>query len=210
LLATQNADKAPKPAAFEQRLVLMDLFAQDLLEGLKSSPESTASTNEEQKDIGVDIAVTKHPYFTDKAKSIEESKAYPTETIQVHLTGFDTLIRILDPKYYPPDRTLRPLEPFLSKHRLRVAYRIDADWGGKKQQDAYLHDLASGKLEEEGGKSHWAEKIELMNARPDGEGVVSSTKVRDSVERGDDEALGRLVTTRVKKWVLQEELYRDK
>src|SRR5277367_460709 len=30
LLATQNADKAPKPASFEQRLVLMTIFANDL------------------------------------------------------------------------------------------------------------------------------------------------------------------------------------
>jgi hypothetical protein len=30
---------------------------------------------------------------------------------QVHLTGYDTLIRIFNSKYYPPEHTLKPLRP---------------------------------------------------------------------------------------------------
>ena len=98
LLATQNADKAPKPASFENRLAMMTLFAQEL---------------ERESAVPVDVAVTKLPYFHDKATSVDDSGVYQGEPEQVHLTGFDTVIRIFDTKYYPPDHNFRVLEPFL-------------------------------------------------------------------------------------------------
>lgn len=53
LLATQNADKAPTPAAFEQRLAMMAIFAEDLVRSLKEARKDA--------DVAVDIGVTKKP-----------------------------------------------------------------------------------------------------------------------------------------------------
>jgi nicotinamide-nucleotide adenylyltransferase len=206
LLATQNADKAPKPASFEHRLTLMSIFAEDLRQAMRSS---LSDEERDKTQPAVDIGVTKHPYFVDKAKAISESGLYPATTTQVHLTGFDTLIRILDPKYYPPSHTLAPLEPFLSQHRLRVTFRTDADWGDQEAQKAYLSALAKGEREAEGGKREWAEMVELVDGRLGDEEVISSTRVREAAKSGDRETLMKLVTNGVASWVLQEKLYID-
>jgi nicotinamide-nucleotide adenylyltransferase len=206
LLATQNADKAPKPATFEQRLLMMQLFAQDLLSNLQAPENSSTET----EDIGIDIGVIKLPYFMDKAKAVEESGAYPKDTPQVHLTGFDTLIRILDPKYYPPSHNLEPLRPFLEKHRLRVIYRTDDQWGERKAQDEYLKAIGEGKRDGEGARREWMTegRIEMVEGRRKDDEVVSSTRVRDAVRAGNAELLKKLITDGVAKLVLEESLYR--
>jgi len=219
LLATHNADKAPKPASFEHRLVMMQIFAQDLLASLSTtstpSPQSTAPGHEPENSsvedaIGIDIGITKHPFFASKALAIEhETGIYPPGMQQVHLTGFDTLARILDPKYYPPEHTLAPLVPFLAKHRLRVTYRTGDQWGGKEAQDEYLRGVGRGELEGIGGDRRWVseERIVLVEGRREGEEVVSSTKVREAVTKGDKSMLKRLVTGGVAEWIMEEGLY---
>ncbi|KAG4442265.1 hypothetical protein IFR05_002256 [Cadophora sp. M221] len=208
LLAIQNADKAPRPASFEERLATMEVFAQDLLAKIKPS----SSSQPEQSEVGIDIGVTTLPYFADKYPHISPSSTYPLpETKQVHLIGYDTLVRLLDTKYYPPSHTLKPIQPFLEKHRLRVTYRADDEWGDRKAQDRYLRDLGEGKREDVGGLREWVteKRIEMVEGRREGEEVVSSTKVRNAVADGDKEALGKLVTAGVKEWILREGLYKD-
>jgi nicotinamide-nucleotide adenylyltransferase len=211
LLATQNADKASKPASFEQRLALMAIFANDLRKAfIRSNADHSRSSSindAEEEQPAIDIGVTKHPIFIDKASTISASGFYPPGATQVHLTGFDTLIRILNPKYYPPTHELAPLNPFLSKHRLRVTYRTGDDWGGRAEQDAYLKALADGDREPEGGRREWAERIELVEGRDEGEEVVSSTRVREAVRNGDRDMLQKLVPEGVADWVLHEKLY---
>ena len=70
LLATQNADKAPKPASFEHRLVMMTMIAEYLIRDLKGC-------SDELRNAVVDVGVTKCPYFLDKANVIMESGIYP-------------------------------------------------------------------------------------------------------------------------------------
>lgn len=207
LLATQNADKPSKPASFEDRLVMMQLCAQDLLAFLESKIPSV--------DIGklpvVDIGVTKKPYFVDKAVEIETAGVYPRSLEQVHLTGYDTLIRILNTKYYPPDYTLAPLEPFLSKHRLRVTVRPDSEWGSKAGQEAYLTNLAQGGRESEGGKREWAKQIHLVEGDNDEKQSVSSTKAREAIQSNPSNPsdLDWLVQERVRDFVLSEQPYSE-
>ena len=199
---------------------MMQVFASDLLSSLRSSAKSqpqSASTPESNQDqniteeIGVDIGVTKLPYFTDKAKAIEESGEYKKGTSQVHLTGFDTLIRILDSKYYPPNHTLEPVMPFLEKHRLRVTYRTDDQWGARMAQDEYLKYIEEGKRDDVGARREWVSegRIELVEGRAEGEEVVSSTRVRQAVKEGNETLLRRLVTRGVAGWILEEGLYKD-
>lgn len=202
LLAVNNADKAPKPAAFPQRLAMMYVFALDLVAAL-------------QRDDGggrpaVDLAVTTEPYFSSKSDAVAGSDFYGgghAGVEQVYLTGFDTLIRIFDPKYYPDRSMGRALEPLFSHSRLRITMRTDADWGDAAEQVAYLDNLKHGRLDEIGGKKEWADKVEMVQGRQQGEEVISSTKVRDAVQDEDWDRLRELVSNRVTEWVRQEGLY---
>ncbi|KAH6674522.1 hypothetical protein B0J14DRAFT_43101 [Halenospora varia] len=195
LLATQNADKAAKPASFDNRLCMMEILARELLLKFKADEE-----------IGIDIAITKFPYFAEKAKSIEEEYG---EAEQVHLIGYDTLTRLLDTKYYPPDHNLRPVRELLAKHRVLVTYRTDDQWGSEKEQDDFVINIAEGGLDDRGGTKEWVRecRIVMMEGRKEGEAVVSSTKVRDAAKRGDREALRSLVTDGVAEWIMTESLY---
>jgi nicotinamide-nucleotide adenylyltransferase len=201
LLATQNADKAAKPAAFEQRLVMMEILASSLISDAQQGVES----------LGIDIGVTKLPYFADKSNSIENSGLYPVSTQQVHLLGYDTLTRLLSTKYYPPTHTLQPLHPFLGKHRLLVTYRADDDWGTRSEQDEYLKDIEGGKRDGDGARREWVTegRIRMVEGRKEGEEIISSTRVREAAKNGDRKALEKLVTKGVGDWVLGESLYVD-
>ncbi|KAL5362313.1 hypothetical protein BJX96DRAFT_100098 [Aspergillus floccosus] len=202
LLATQNADKPSKPALFEDRLAMMELFAQDLLEHLRTSLSSTTFSHLPEIDIGV----TKKPYFVDKAAEIGSSGVYPASLEQVHLTGYDTLIRIFNPKYYPPEHTLQPLGPFLTQHRLRVTMRPDSEWGSQEEQKAFLLNMAQGGMEADGGKREWAQRIQLVEGKKPGERSVSSTKAREAVQE-NPQGLDILVPSRVKDFILSERPY---
>ncbi|KAJ5171581.1 Cytidylyltransferase [Penicillium coprophilum] len=194
LLATQNADKPSKPASFEDRLVMMELFARDLRAHLESSPAFAGSgfTHGIETLPLIDIGVTKKPYFVDKAAAIEASGSYPVALEQVHLTGYDTLIRILDPKYYPPEHTLKPLEPFLSKHRLRVTMRPSDE----------------GDRDGEGMRREWAERIQLVDGRAPTERAVSSTRAREASKTAPRN-LDWLVPEQVRQFVLSEHPYSE-
>ncbi|PYH47471.1 nicotinate-nicotinamide nucleotide adenylyltransferase [Aspergillus saccharolyticus JOP 1030-1] len=202
LLATQNADKPSKPASFEDRLTMMDLFARDLLSHL----QATSPANNRHTLSAVDVAVTKKPYFVDKAAEIEKAGVYPQSLEQIHLTGYDTLIRIFDPKYYPPEHTLKSLEPFLSQHRLRVTLRPDSSWGSRDEQEAFLRDLAEGRKDDIGGKREWAQRIQLVEGRKPGAPSVSSTKAREAVT-ANPQGLEWLVPSNIQEMILSEQLY---
>ena len=205
LLATQNADKAPKPAAFEQRLAMMSMFAEEMVEEFKAEAG--------RQNVVIDVGVTKEARFVDKARVIEECGYYSATDDagieQVHLTGFDTLLRLLETKYYPPNHTLAPLERLFQKHRVRVTRRTGDAWGATEQQDEYMTNLQRGEMEAKGGKREWTERIELVNGSNEGEEIVSSTKVREASKRRDEVALMKLVTGGVGKWIFDERLYVD-
>lgn len=222
LFSTFNADKAPSPATFEQRMVLMTLLAEDLSRALKEGtkpelPSGNAST-EEVGNISIDIGLTKEPYYTDKSTAITQSSppAYPSNPIHVHLVGYDTLIRFCNPKYYqsynPPLSALAPF--FEAGHKLRVTQRpYDAndssskEFGTVEDQEKYLQGLRDGKLEEEGLKRAWAHRVDMV---PAAEGVgVSSTRVRRASKEKDWELVRRLCTPGVAAWVESEWLYAE-
>lgn len=162
----------------------------------------------------VDIGITKYPYFIDKASAIEESGAYHSDMTgkgpeQVHLIGFDTLLRLLDPKYYPSSQGIGPLQPFFEKCSVRVTMRTDDAWGDMDAQDAFVKVLADGVMEEKGGRKEWVSRIELVQGRSAGREPVSSTKVRNDARRLDREPLGTLVTEGIRRYILDSRLYVD-
>ncbi|KAL7799901.1 Nucleotidylyl transferase [Trichoderma ceciliae] len=200
LLAVNNADKAPKPASFPVRLGMMEAFGHDLPGTLQGDikPE-------------IDLAVTKMPYFHDKARAIAESGFYSSsgnqEPEQIFLAGFDTVIRIFNPKYYSTGGGMRAaLGPFFERARLRVTMRTDDEWGGEAEQEDYVRGLGEGKLEEVGGDMAWAGRVDLVEGRGD---AVSSSKVREMVKGGERGGLGSLVDDEVLGWIEEEGLYKE-
>lgn len=199
LLATVNADKAVKPAAFEDRLVMMSIMAQNLRDELTQRDSS--------EEVPIDVAVTKKPYFMDKAMEIDRSGLFAQDAQQVHLVGYDTLVRIFDSKYYPQDQKLSVLQPFLSRHRLRVYYREDGKVS-RQEQRGYVDRIADGSRESEGMRKEWAKMVELVDDAREVKGI-SSTKAREAYERGDMNELRSLVGDPVAKYVAENKLYTE-
>jgi nicotinamide-nucleotide adenylyltransferase len=213
LLAIQNADKPFKPAPLEDRLVMMELFARDLRAHLAATPafvNAAASCSDYELPVEslplIDIGVTKKPYFVDKAAAIEGSDRYPGALEQIHLTGYDTLVRIFDAKYYPPHHTLAPLVPFLERHRLRVTMRPGDAWGEKEEQVAFMDAIARGDRDAEGARREWARRIELVEGRKPTDPHVSSTRAREAVHSAPRD-LDWLVPDSVRQYLLSEEPY---
>lgn len=124
LLAVNNADKAAKPATFEERLLMMGAFAGDIQQAWRKLEKQTVAQEEEathantqaredEATLPVDIGLTTHPYFHDKSAATAASPEYDfaasaaqtgsegePHTSQIFLAGYDTLIRIFTPKYY--------------------------------------------------------------------------------------------------------------
>lgn len=235
LLSVNNADKAPKPAAFEQRLALMLAMAQDMHAILGKEAE------DRQLDIPIDIGLASEPYFHSKSNAIAASPFYvrmafpsapdsKTTPDQVFLVGYDTLIRIFDPKYYPASSsstttTTGPppaplpeglpadatpmqiaLTPLMRRARLRVTTRPDDQWGDEDAQRQWVDTI----VEERGGPTeHWAAKIELLSGTYKGSTIVSSTMAREAAQAQDWRRLGEQVGPAVASWVETQKLYSE-
>lgn len=234
LLAVNNADKAPKPASFEHRLLMMHKFAGDIQKawrGATQQTDTTTRTAEQEEGLGrldeipVDIGLTTHPYFHEKSAAIATSPEYsssspanPSSSFEPHaeqifLAGFDTLIRIFNPKYYrppvpeagveppppgAPDKTpiQIALDPFFARVRLRITMRTDDEWGGEDDQLQYVKGLVDGdELDKVGGRREWARRVDMVRGMVGSkeEAVVSSTLAREAVKAKDWTRLGKLV-----------------
>lgn len=213
LFSTQNADKAPSPASFAQRIALMTVFAEDFSRSLKKSSAGTGLA-----DLSIDIGLTKEPYYSDKSIAIRDASppVYSSKPIHVHLTGYDTLIRFCNPKYYPEnDPPLSALKPFFDDgHKLRVTQRpsdpsdkSSNDFGTVEEQQKYVTDLKDGTREKDGFRPEWADNIDMVEAN-DGVGI-SSTRVRNAAKDGKWDEVEELCTEGVAAWLKDQELYRE-
>ncbi len=219
LLAVNNADKKPKPAAFEQRLAMMVAFAQDIHTQIASWQPSMPG--DQKEDLFIDLALTTLPYFHAKSAAIASSHFYRGQDgtgvgpEQVFLVGYDTLIRIFNPKYYgvstaTASRTPMQdsLSPFFDRASLRVAMRTDDAWGGSDEQTMYVDSLLNGDaLERTGGRREWAARVQLVGGKQ--EEPVSSTLARRVAERKDWQQLAKQVGPEVRQWIVDENLYAE-
>lgn len=202
---------------------------------VESDENNNIINNDDDAIVMMDIGVTKKPYFHDKAAAIAASGLYYDHHFseggsgedthldgkmeQVYLVGFDTLIRLLNPKYLTPSRSsLHALDPFFSMSRVRVTRRPGGDYGqgmdgGRELQDKYVRALAAGEREGEGGRREWAQRVQLVG-RSGGneeteEEMISSTKVREEMKRGNEKVIIRLVPEEVGRFILDQGLYRQ-
>ncbi|KAF1983047.1 hypothetical protein K402DRAFT_339093 [Aulographum hederae CBS 113979] len=207
LFSTANADKAPAPASFEQRLCMMTLFAEDLLAPLSDSSDGDSN-------IQIDVGITKEPYFANKSLAIEKSAFYPSNPRQVQLIGYDTLTRFLAPKYYPEfSPPLSALEPFfgrgwgvLAALRPASSSANEVEGESEEEQRAYVERLANGSLEAEGFRREWARRIGLVECGEEARGV-SSTAVRGAAKGAKWDVVGGMCSPAVMAWVKEEGLY---
>jgi len=181
LLAIHNADKQAKPASFDHRLEMMELLAKRIQ--MKSQA------------ITALIALSKHPRFVDKAEDVSNSFPFVTEVIW--LVGFDTLIRILDKKYYIPNTVEDSLRDFWAKNRFVCAIR-----GEEASERAYLNQIRSGEVE--GVPGLWAEYVTMIE--PVGK-EQSSTRAREAAANGRWEEVERVVPEGIAEYIRKEKLY---
>ncbi|KID73912.1 Rossmann-like alpha/beta/alpha sandwich fold protein, partial [Metarhizium brunneum ARSEF 3297] len=125
----------------------------------------------------------------------------------VFLCGFDTVVRIFEPRYYGGSGGMgSALGPFFRRARLRVTMRPDGAWGTAGEQAAYVAGL-EGTLGRSGGDAAWVRRIELVDGV---EGAVSSSRVRELVRTGErGPAVEGLVGAEVARWIDEEGLYRE-
>ncbi|KAF3083246.1 hypothetical protein TWF706_001242 [Orbilia oligospora] len=202
LLATTNADKPSSPASYEHRLAMMCLLAEEIQNKISSSSSSSPSSSSIDNILApqIDIGITPHPRFIDKSTDLSNHPFFPSEvTRQVWILGYDTLIRLLNPKYYPPHHTLTDLHTTLlsSTNRILVFTRPGTDLGNESSQYEYSNSLDPS----------ISKKIDMV-VPDDPEQVdgVSSTNVRNGVRDGsEDWELG--VCSGVAWWIGREGLY---
>ena len=231
LLSVNNADKSPKPAAFEQRLAMMWAFASDVQHSvcIEAGEGTSRGTEPGSGALSVDLGLATVPYFHDKSAALASTDFYHgqpgenhgmAETEQVFLVGYDTLIRIFNPKYYgpldPAVQLARPettpmqeaLGPFFERAKLRVTMRTDDEWGGAAEQSAYLDGLSQADgLSNVGGSNDWGRRIEMVEGRKAGADAISSTYARAAAKARDWDRLGVMVTPGVRQQIEQEGLY---
>ena len=145
----QNADKQSSYASLEDRLYMLLEFFRD--------------------QDRISLGLSSHPLFLDKLRALK--KAYPPRTSFHFLAGYDTIVRILDQKYYR-DREAA-LEELFRGSRFLVAPRA-----GRGEEDLVrLFQMAENE--------RFRERVHLLKIS-EFASSLSSTLVREKLSRGED------------------------
>lgn len=176
---------------------MMMVFAEDIVKRMQAH------------GADVDVGLTTKPYYNDKSEAIEKASAYSDSPQHIHLVGYDTFVRIFEPKYYkghnPP---LSALTGFFNVHGLRITSRPREQWGESREQNKFWQRLADGDMEADGAKREWADRIEMVESEPDGVGI-SSTNIRKAVGQNDWDTVRRMCTENVAGWMDEMKLYAE-
>ncbi|THH05581.1 hypothetical protein EW146_g9865 [Bondarzewia mesenterica] len=189
LLSVRNADKQlePSDATHIQRMEMMTLLTHDILHA------NTA------------VAILDEPTFVGKSAALlsflHVSSVYTDRTYV--LQGFDTLERLLSPRYYGSAELMsQALRKFLSvdgdNSRVVCARRtMLRKNGADAEKEQRITDSVRGFVEEG--------RIVLMNIDEDAR-KMSSTEVRAKISRGD-ESWRSMVTERIAEYIVAHSLY---
>ena len=184
---------------------MMVLLAEDIVRRVQSADFAThveredGEHKEQNAEVHIDVGLTTQPFYAGKSKAIEERGAYG-HAEHVHIVGTDTFVRVLDAKYYSGhDPSLSALDGFFAQHALRVMARDDDG------RDVWNR-LRNGEMESVGGKSEWADRIEMVDAEDEAVGV-SSTRVRKAVEKREWDLVRACCSEAVVEWIREWGLY---
>ncbi|QLQ78696.1 hypothetical protein HG537_0B00450 [Torulaspora globosa] len=184
LLAVNNADKAAQPASFDKRMEMMCLMA-DLLGETGSA---------------VSVGITDYAKYVDK-DIILRNYYKDVQTISF-LVGFDTIVRIFDPKYYHPRLPSDALESFMASTELCCLTREGTH--SLDQQMKYSSDISNGVFEPDIPKS-WGSKIHMMENDKRFESISSSV-IRKAIAEGQTiEKLSKLLPLPIVEYILSSE-----
>lgn len=225
LLSVRNADKVFKPgdAAFVQRLEMMRLLSHDIC------TTGTAESGSESSQISgnVAVAIIDEPTFVGKstlllrflhtrlATAVESTNSpngtfskedascpFPSPKL-TFLLGFDTLVRLFSPEYYPLEQGMvQMLRTFLSPDqedcRIVCAYRRSAGVDKTLQETQaktleVAHEFITGN------------RISFIDIGTE-EQTYSSSEVRAEVAAGGG-TWRRLVTDTIAQYITQQRIY---
>mmetsp|Transcript_2269 Transcript_2269/g.2212 ORF Transcript_2269/g.2212 Transcript_2269/m.2212 type:complete len:268 (+) Transcript_2269:614-1417(+) len=196
LLSVNNADKlTPQPASFHHRIEMMFKLADHIHESLK---------------VDVKVGLTNHAKFVDKSNAIcsymNNYKQFSMSNIRLSfLVGFDTLIRILNPKYYVPNSLATALDGFFETSDLFCLTRSDDSISLEKQFE-YLDSIASGNID--GVPKHWSSNIFLSHNESLELSKISSSSIRSNVSHHNEEWFNK-VTPDIKNYIVNEDIYKS-
>ena len=168
LLDIQAMDKAPIEARFEDRLEMVKRAF--------------------QKDPRISIGLSNHGLFLAKLKPLRE--LYPTAVEFVFIVGFDTIVRVMDRKYYR--NRDRELDRLFKECRFLIANR------GDQEREAFL------RLFQTRENRKYRNKISFFALSPR-LSTLSSTQVRERVGQG--QPIGKRVPASTLKFIREKGLY---
>ncbi|KAK5959985.1 nicotinamide-nucleotide adenylyltransferase PWA37_002821 [Arxiozyma heterogenica] len=163
LLSVQNADKEAKPASFDKRMDMMCIMSRLL--------------NKNFESLSTYVGLTIFGKFVDKDSIIR--KKFFNQGVIVYLVGFDTIIRIFDPKYYIPQALAVVLQHFMKNVEFCCLTRSNVNDNESEDftnQSTYSQDILQGKYEPLIPKE-WGHKINILSNNPKYINV-SSSKIR--------------------------------
>lgn len=186
LLSVRNADKKPAPAAFHHRVEMMYLMAQYL---------------KQQLNVDVSVGLTNHAKFVDKSLAIinylKQKQLTADDVKLTFLVGFDTLVRIFDPKYYLPDKLLDSLNAFMKATDL---FCLTRTYGlSIEEQHEYVAGIVKGHHVHI--PSTWHDSVHL-HLGDDAVGEISSSAIRNLPQDWR-----RFVIPDVGDYIVEENLY---
>ncbi|KAG1739177.1 uncharacterized protein EDB91DRAFT_396760 [Suillus paluster] len=226
LLSVRNADKALKPgdATYEQRLEMMYLLSKDISASVSQLPEDTS----ESAHANIAIAIIDEPTFVGKATVLRQflrariSGLYrPSSALDRMMTpptsgdistpgprltfliGFDTLVRLLSPRYYASEAAMMDALRFFFSPVGDDCYVVCARRNMEEveqtvQAEVEARTLSAAKEFVE------SERVALIGIGDDEQ--TSSSQVRTKVVL-QDETWRRLVTSSVANYIIQNSLY---
>ncbi|CDH13288.1 related to Promoter of filamentation protein 1 [Zygosaccharomyces bailii ISA1307] len=183
LLSVNNADKAPKPATFEKRMEMMCIMA-DILE---------------KENISASVGITTYGKFVNKDKVLRRD--FFKGGLVSYLVGFDTIIRVLNPKYYLPQSVPDALGEFMeSTNFFCLTRKSDQEL---EKQIHYRSNISDG-LYEPTIPRDWGQKIQI-ELNDDRYCAISSSHIREMVLKGSPaEALEGQLPLPILKYVMEE------
>ncbi|WBW75443.1 nicotinamide-nucleotide adenylyltransferase [Schizosaccharomyces osmophilus] len=174
LLSIANADKTEAPATLDIRLTMLEALKQRI------------------KNRNVSIALCKYALFADKCVCLSK---YCSPKEQIYLVGFDTLIRILNCKYYPEKSIQKTLSPFFERSRILCFYRETDDSTREELQKTYPSKLEKGELENVA--TEWSTRIHFAKLDSNMGKGVSSTAIRKAISSGNEGVQSRMIPNEV-------------
>ena len=146
VLDKRSADKKSFKASLEDRILLVTSFF---------------------KEEDVSIALSSHGLFLEKLRALK--RLYPSSTRIYFLVGYDTILRVLDKKYYQ-DREAA-LDELFEASEFLIAGR-----GGKGEKEILS-------LFEKEENRRFKNKVKTLNITPFA--FISATEIRRRIEKGE-------------------------